>query len=325
MKKINQILVITLSNPGDVILTFPAIDILKEKFPGARLSVMVGPRAEGLFQGNPHIRKVLVFDKRQKPYEQFQWILNLRQEKFDLVVDLRHTAIPLLLRKRYCTPICHFNFFQHHMKKKHLKRLRSVLRFKGESRKRSALFISDEDERYIEEWIGNNIPREQRFFVVGPGAASHIKRWREDHFAAACQELMNSLKVQIVFVGDQNDVWVVSRIIQRMKNQQPLDLSGKTMLPQLAALLKRSSLVIVNDSAILHMASYLDRPVVAIFGPTNERKYGPWSSRGLVVRKKLFCSPCEQSACAYHHECMADLEVKEVVEAVRRVLLMNDT
>ena len=160
--------------------------------------------------------------------------------------------------------------------------------------------------------LKNHIEANKRFIVVGPGAANHIKRWHEAGFAKLCDELIDGYKLKVIFVGDESDKDVVSVIINKMQ-RHAINWVGKTTLTQLGELMTRSCGVIANDSAIMHMASYLNVPVLAVFGPTDEKKYGPWSTESRVVRiKKLFCAPCEKSGCAYKHECMQQITAEEV-------------
>ena len=182
------------------------------------------------------------------------------------------------------------------------------------------LHVTDEDRSYVQNLFKSHMPSNEKFVVVGPGAANHIKRWKEEGFAQVCDKIIEDYKMQIVFVGDGADQEVVSRMKDQMKNKG-IDFSGQTSLGQLAEVLRRSVFVIANDSAIMHMASYLDVPVVAIFGPTDSNKYGPWSSKSYVVKKTdLFCAPCEKSGCAYHHECMKYIEPQEILETVKSMI-----
>jgi heptosyltransferase-2 len=71
----------------------------------------------------------------------------------------------------------------------------------------------------------------------------------------------------------------------------------------------------------MHLGSYLDVPIVAIFGPTDEKKYGPWSAKSLAVRKKgLKCAPCEKALCRFNFECMQKLDPKEIIIAAEKIL-----
>ncbi len=314
--EIKNILVISLSNLGDVILTFPVIDVLRRDFPHTHLSVVVGPKAEALFQGNPYIDRAFIFDKHSTIREKILWVLNLRRMRFDLVIDLRNTAIPFLISAKYRTSARMSSPTKVHMKIKHLDRLKSVCDFAEEPNKRYAFHISAEDMRTVDQLVKTKIGEKRRFLIVGPGAANHIKRWTEEGFVRLCDEFMANHQVQIVLVGDKTDIPVANAIASKMR-LQPLNLCGQTTMPQLGELLRRSSLAIVNDSAIMHLASYLDVPVVAFFGPTDAGKYGPWSKKSLVIRKELFCAPCEKSGCAYHHECMEYIKPEEVFRAIR--------
>ena len=317
--EIHNILVITLSNLGDVILTFPVIDILKRDFPKARLSVVAGPKAEVLFKENPYIYHTYIFDKTKSGLQKFFWLIDLRRGKFDLIMDLRNTAIPFLIQAKYSTPPQIFRTKMMHMKIKHLHRLKTVFDFASESGIRYSLFRTEKDIRYIDDVVRNRIGLGKRIFVVAPGAANHIKRWTPQGFGRVCDQVAELPNAKVVFVGDANDKDIVDEISLSMHNDF-LNICGETTITQLAELLRRSALALTNDSAVMHLASYLDISVVAIFGPTDPRKYGPWSSRSSVVRKDIFCSPCEKSGCAFHHECMQYIQPQEVINAVKSLL-----
>ncbi len=317
--EIHNILVITLSNLGDVILTFPVIDILKRDFPEARLSVVAGPKAGVLFKENPYIYRTYIFDKAKSGLQKFFWLMELRQGRFDFVVDLRNTAIPFLIQAKHSTPLQIFRPKTMHMKIKHLNRLKSVFNFKTESKIRYAFFRNEKDIRYVDSMVRNKIGIGKKIFVVAPGAANHIKRWTKEGFGRVCDQLAELSNAKIVFVGDANDKGIVEDISLSMHSDF-LNLCGETTITQLAELLRRATLALTNDSAVMHLASYLDIPVVAIFGPTDPRKYGPWSSYSTVVRKDIFCSPCEKPGCAFHHECMRYIQPQEVFNAVQRLL-----
>jgi ADP-heptose:LPS heptosyltransferase len=94
---INKVLFITLSNIGDCILTLPVLDLLRENFPQAEITVMVGPRPKEIFAGNPYIHRLVVYDKYAGLKEKIRLFRELKQEKFDLVIDLRNSLFGALL------------------------------------------------------------------------------------------------------------------------------------------------------------------------------------------------------------------------------------
>jgi heptosyltransferase II len=310
-----KILIITLSNIGDVILTLPAMDILRRDFPAAEFMVLTGAKAAGIFKHDPKVHLV-VYDKHSSVIEQFKLTRFLRRKNYDLLVDFRHTGFPLFLRSRVKTSL--FTKIPPnilHKKAQHLFWLKTVHDFSKEAAAES-IFIRPEDREYIELVLGRSAPG-QKLVVISPGAANEWKRWTKREFAEVADQLIDEFRVKVVLVGGADDRPVVQDIAGLMRNH-PLDLSGKTSLKQLAALLQKASLVVSCDSGVMHMASYLNVPVLAIFGPTDPNKYGPWSEKSLVVRNNdVECSPCEKSGCSEKHECMELIEAEQVFKAIR--------
>ncbi len=314
--EIKKILIISLSNIGDIILTFPVMDVLKNHFPAAKVSVMVGPKGESLFVGNPHFKKVYIFQKKTSVREKLSLIFDLRREGFDLVVDLRHTAIPVLMGARYRTAIWLNIDRRRHKRFQHLDRLNSVVPFTEYPRQQFCFKGEPTDEKSVQGFLKDS---EQRLVVVSPGAAAEYKRWPEASFVEVCDRLVEQTGVKIVFVGDHNDVPVAERVSRGMKRPS-LDLSGKTTLPQLAAILRRASLVLANDSGVMHMASYLNIPTLALFGPTDPNQYGPWSDRAVVVRNNSSCPACQIPKRELKHDCMRSILPAEVLEKISPLL-----
>jgi ADP-heptose:LPS heptosyltransferase len=91
-----------------------------------------------------------------------------------------------------------------------------------------------------------------------------------------------------------------------------IDLTCKTTLKQLTALLERADLVVANDSGPMHIASALGRPLVTPFGPTNPVRTGPFRRMDSVIRLDIACSPCYSRHCS-HQSCLRGLEVEPVV------------
>jgi heptosyltransferase-2 len=317
---INKILFITLSNIGDCVLTLPVLDTLKENFSQAQFCVLVGPKARELFVDDPRIDKLLIYDK-QKPWpDKAKLTFELRKEKFDIIVDLRNTAFPIFLRGRKKTlPFLSIPKSLKHMKLRHSYRLNSVLDVAPVG-KCLSIFTSQMGKDYIEKILqGEGIIADDKIFVVSPGAANHIKQWTPEGFAGVCDKLTDEFKEKIIFVGDEKDRQIVSRIISSMRNKA-IDLSGKTTLRELAYLMERASLLVSCDSAVMHMGSYLNIPVFAIFGPTDPRKYGPWSLKSFAYKINLSCSPCEKSGCSSSLECISQIDPDDVYEKLAQFL-----
>ncbi|MCC6759233.1 MAG: glycosyltransferase family 9 protein [Candidatus Omnitrophica bacterium] len=278
-KHINKILVVSLSNIGDVILTFPVLDVLKRDFPDVRLDLFVGPKGEPLVKDNPAFGKIYVYHKNEPVLSILKGIKELADEQYDLVVDLRNSAIPFLIFAKKKTPPMLVRPQGLHMRQQHLNRLGLVHRFNTEASEKVSLRLAPvavPDGKYV---------------VIAPGSRAENKRWPEQGFAKVAEHLAQQYGLKIVLVGDDNDIAIAGKI-SKLMSVSILDLTGKLSLPQVGYLMSRSSLAVVNDSAPLHLASYLNIPVAAFFGPTDPGKYGPWSEKKIVIQNTSHCPAC---------------------------------
>jgi ADP-heptose:LPS heptosyltransferase len=309
--------VITLSNVGDIILTTPVVRALKEEFPSARIDVVVGPNGKEIFERDPAVFKLIIYDKKVSIAEKRRLQLKLKQLKYDLIADLRNTVFGLLAGPKFRTAtIQRFPVSVVHASDRHLHRLRSV----GiePSGRRGYMHIPEDDDASAAAML-KGLGVSDPVVCVNPGAKSHLKRWTAEGFAAACDRLIEDCGASVVFIGLGHDTDSVAAVTKLMRNKAHT-LVGRTNIRQLAAVLKRSRLLITNDSAPLHLACAVGTRVLAIFGPTDPRKYGPTGEFDIVVSKKLSCSPCEKAECAQNYECMKLITPDDVFEAARMMV-----
>jgi len=321
-----KILFITLSNIGDVILTLPVLDALRQKFPAAAITVIAGSRAKEIFAANPNIHRLIVFDKRAKLQDKIKLFFSLGKEKFDVVVDLRNSFLGALLPAKYKTSL----FLRipkriRHMQERHLYKIKKILKINFQLSVPGSLYPSCEDEKKVNKLLqDNNIHDGDKFIVISAGSRSSTKRWPKERFVELIAKLSKEFPLKIILVGDQLDAEVNQYIIQQA--QAPLlDLGAKTSLNELSYLLKKASLLITNDSAALHIAGYLHIPVAAVFGISDDAKYGPWSEDSCVAKKEIFCRPCSKAQCRFGTlECISLVKVEDVFRLARDILLQED-
>ena len=316
MKDATNIFVISLSNIGDVILTLPVVGVLREKFPEAKVSILVGVRGYEAIKDNPEFSEIIIYDKHKGLREKISLIKQLRSKHYDLVIDLRHSLFPLFLGVRYHNPIFlkEINSREHQVKK-HLRGLKK-LGIKVD-KIRFPFYISKVAKENIEKKLGRYVNRE--LIVINPTAASHLKCWEDGRFVLLAQKIKHLSDYSIVVVGGKEDKEKCARISEAIEGC--INLSGELNIQELAALLKRTKIFITNDSGPLHLASALDVPTLAIFGPTDPLKYGPLGKPNRVVRKDLPCSPCELAQCpGGEHQCMNLVSVDNVFLAFKEIL-----
>lgn len=316
-KDVKRILLITLTNIGDIILTTPLISALDREFPKARLDIMVGPSGRDIFIHHPRIFKVIIYNKHLPLQEKQRLIRKLKNIRYDLVVDLKNSLFPILIGSRYRTsPIQTAPKKVVHKKEFHLWKLRSLGIEAGDEP--FSIHITKKDRDYIDALL-RDVPNKERLVAISPTARSLIKRWKTSGFAQVGDRLKEELDISIVMIGDQADRDVIDEIIEEMRSK-PFNFAGLTTIPQLACLLEKSHLLITNDSAPMHVGYAVGVNVLAIFGPTDPQKYGPRGKSDKVIRKELHCSPCEKAQCRFKHECMRLISVDEVYQAARDML-----
>ena len=315
--EVKRILLITLSNVGDIILTTPVITALSKEFPISRIDVMVGPQGREIFEKDPRIFKVIIYDKHMPMLQKRRLQLKLKKLRYDLVADIRNTVFPLLIGPKYRTAtIQRFPHSVMHSRMRHLYRLRSLgIDNLGEF---PYIHITKEDEAYVEGLLKDNNIRDP-IVVINAGAKSHLKRWTTEGFAQVSDSLIAECKASVVFVGLKEDEAVVKDIIAKMK-QKPHNLVDKTNVRQLACILKRSKLLITNDSAPLHLGCAVGVKVVALFGPTDPGKYGPTGEFDVVIKEDLSCAPCEEAKCIRNYECMRLITPDSVFDAAKMIM-----
>ncbi|MCX7661641.1 MAG: glycosyltransferase family 9 protein, partial [Candidatus Omnitrophica bacterium] len=236
---IKRILFITLSNIGDVILTFPTLDYLRQNYPSARFTVLVGPKAKDLFLDNPYVEDLIVYNKKAPLREKIKLFSVLKKENFDIVVDLRNSLFGILLPSKVKTSL----FVPKQIKHSRFQHLYRVTRKKiVPEPKRGFLFISQEDKAYISELFrGINLKEDEEFIVFACGARSSLKRWWPDKFVELIKQVVREFKIKIILVGDEKDSLISSYIKEKVP--EVIDWAGKTKILQLAELLKISMLV----------------------------------------------------------------------------------
>ena len=302
---VKDILVISLSNIGDVVLICPVIDVLLRDFTSASVHVIVGPKASSLLEGHPRLH-VIVYDKHMPWPDQCRWFLGLRRERFDLIVDLRNTVLPFLLNARARTwpqimPI------QGHLRQKHLDRLRSVHPFSDENAPPKAI---------VPQPVSDGVTPAGQFAVIASSAADSAKRWTVEGFAQAA-DFIAGKGMAVVFTGGDGDRQRIDDIRRRMKNPS-LSLAGQLNLRELAFVLGKARFAVVHDSGAMHIAGYVHTPVIALFGPTDEKESGPQDPRSAVVRRNAHCPRClDPGARRVAHQCMAAIQAQDVIDAIQ--------
>ena len=306
-----HILVITLSNLGDVIMTTPVIMALATRFPSAKLTVLVGPKARALFDKSPHLHQVVVYDKNADWRGKWRLLRALRRVRYDCVVDLRHTPIPWLLRCQQRSPL-----FRRFRKTNQRDRHWEILEMMGFALPRPPVlsFFDQADVRVsLEKLRTQGLLNAGGWIIAAPGAASEKKRWPVESFQAVLDELTKRTGCSIVLVGAPNERPIADAVARGLAGSVVV-LCGETTINETAALLSRAALILANDSAIMHLGFELDVPTVGIFGPTRHEQYGHTGQRFRIAHADATGCSCNAPLLPEHERsCFHGLQAEQVL------------
>ncbi len=327
---INKILYITMSNLGDAVMALPAFDFLRRECPSARITVVAAPRTRCLFEHHPDVAELVVFDKHAPLKDKIALYRKLKRAQFDVIVDLKNTFYRWALRARRKNPLRNrYPSWVVHFYQKHLFKAVSALResavtadeFRELDGPRNPSFISPKDSDALLELLrrhGMGVGEE--FVLIVPGSRSRLKQWPAAGYVQVIEEFQKKYGKKVVVAGDRDDEVFAGQICAQTAIPV-VNLCGQTTLGMLCALIMRAHIVVGSDSGALQIASYLDRPVIGIYGPTDWRYYGPWSSRSIAVRKNVLCGPCSRALCATgDHACIQTITPFDVLLAVRLMM-----
>ena len=156
--------------------------------------------------------------------------------------------------------------------------------------------------------------------TMAPGTIWETKHWGSEKFAEVARHFLRH-GFAVMLIGSRRERDVCEEVARLAPGA--VDIAGETTLTELAALIRRSTISVTNNSGPMHMAVALDRPVVSIFGPTDPVWIGPYGRPGAALQAGVPCSPCllrQLSRCRYGHVCMENVTARAVIERMEHVL-----
>jgi ADP-heptose:LPS heptosyltransferase len=274
----DNILLITLSNIGDAIMTTPVMAALHKKYPRAVMDIVTDARASEIFSHCPYRGKVFLKDKQAGWRGLLTLVRQLRATRYDLVVDLRTDGLTQLLRARRSLTRRGSQAAGVHAVQRHF----GVIRTREEitDLPSTCLWLSQEERAFAHQQLAA-LPG-KRFLALGPGARWAPKRWPARAFRALVEQLQSQFDA-VVLLGDIADVDSCQQIAAQTV-LPCISLAGNTSLLQAAALLQQATLYVGNDSGLGHLAAACNTPTFTIFGPGDPVRYHPWHTQAHWVQ-----------------------------------------
>jgi heptosyltransferase-2 len=325
---------------GDAVMAQPLLQLLKQRHPERPIDVLAPPSVAPVWRAMREVDSVLETPFRHGPLqlrERWRYARVLRQrgyaDAYVLPNTLKYALIPFLagipVRVGYKGEMRHglINRMHHDDTPK-----RAMVPFyaalAGEPRApllatvpRPAMQVDATNIEQVCARVG--IDPARPLVVFAPGAEfGAAKRWPARHFAGLAQAIQAQYPdAQIGLLGSPKDKAACDDIIAITGASGMFNLAGVTRLDEAIALIAGAAAVVANDSGLLHIASALNQPVIALYGPTDPDHAPPFSDMAKSMSLRLACAPCRQRECPLgHHDCMEKMESTMVWHELRPML-----
>ncbi len=324
MTEKKSFLIIRYSSLGDVVLSTVAVENIASQIPGAQISFLTKSIYSDVFKNNPHIQEILF---RPPFFQRFNYILDLDSS---LRSFLHKIPVYADNRLRYNKAACARRaflvkrIFSPSLKKDVVCRYLEPLEKAGIKTPISSpkIYLTDSELKK-----SSGMVKRDSFIAMAPGARWKTKEWPVENYVSLSLRIIRELGKDIVLLGDANDKEVCGEIRKGTGTLKKhlVDLSGKTSIRSLAAIIKKASLLLTVDSAPLHIARAVGTSAAAIFGPTVEEfGFMPRENNIAVLEKKLQCRPCSlhgSGSCRFKDRaCMVRVEPYEVFDKIKELL-----
>ncbi|MBW4054806.1 MAG: glycosyltransferase family 9 protein [Proteobacteria bacterium] len=325
---VTSILLIRPGGIGDAVLLAPVIRSLKKIYPAIHITVLAEQRNAGVFSLISCVDGLLCYDRPRE-------LLQALRCSYDVVIDTeqwhrlsavvaRIAAAPVKIgfdtnerRRMFTHPISYSHNDYEAVSFTHLL---NPLGIEAGGVDMEAPFLSVPDAASAKIAGLLESLNDEPFVALFPGASIAERRWGADRFRRVA-EMLSIFGIPVVVVGGKEDRQQGEVITS---GGLGLNCAGMTSLSETAAVIQKSSLLLSGDSGVLHIAVGLGKPTVSLFGPGRAKKWAPQGDQHIVINKGLPCSPCTifgtTPPCKINAQCMRDISVDEVVNAVTMLL-----
>jgi 3-deoxy-D-manno-octulosonic-acid transferase/heptosyltransferase-1 len=338
-----NILIVKLSAIGDVIHTLPSLAALRRLYPDAHITWVVEEAVADLVKNHPYLDTVLI-SRRKSWFKDIQkgkilkplfnlssLIKELRRRRYDLVIDfhgLFKSSIIVFLSKskrklgydslQELSGLFLNEKIPEDMNIHAVDRYLDFPRYLGAKTDNIEFILppNDDAEVKVRLLMSKYKLNDKKFIAINPVAYWKTKLWDNEKFAHLADLVNNKLKIKVVFTGSKKES--IEGITSRMTTEG-INLGGQTSLLDLAYFYKKAQMVITTDSGPMHLAAAVGTPVIALFGPTDPARTGPYGKEHAIITAQLSCSPCFLKKCSTR-KCMEDILPEQVFAAIEEKL-----
>jgi heptosyltransferase-2 len=329
-----NILAVRFSSIGDVLLTTPLLRALRRRHPQARITVLTKKASAPLLEDSPHLNEVIAL----APDDSLAALASrLRAEGYTHLLDLHDNLRSRILRALVPGPWRGYPKYRaaralliHAKRDRYPVHQPVAERYFAAARGLDVVADGDPPELFLspraaaeaDAWLAETgLGRSRPLVAVAPGAAHATKRWPPEHWRDLVDRIL-AANLDVAAVGGTADV-AIAEAVTAGGGDRSRSAAGRFGLQATGALLRRARAVVSGDTGVMHMATAVGTPVVALFGPTVEAfGFFPYTRRAEVIQLDLACRPCSSQGgprCPLgHHQCLDLIGADAVFAAVQR-------
>jgi len=343
-----RILLLRLERIGDLLMALPALGDLRAHVPGAELDLVVGSWNAEVARNIPGISQVHVVDapwlaregSAVRTTSMLKAAIGWRRLHYDVAVnlepDVRSNLLLALSGARWTAgyrsagggPLLDQAIEYHPAEHTvdNARRLVSEVFGATPAQATRLLAVPDASRREADALLAG---RARPLVAVHASGGRPVKQWPTERFAAVARRLVDSHAATIVLTGGPGDSALVGVMKGALPPDRVVDASGAASLLTVAAILERCELMITGDTGPMHLAAAVGTPIVAVFGPSDPRRYAPRGPLDRVIRVDLACAPCNRirlppERCTGHApDCLAFIPPDRVFEAAASILAVR--
>jgi heptosyltransferase-1 len=314
-------------------MTTPALTILREHCPEAKITYVVDEPYRKLVEGHPALDKIIVLPKKLKARDFHRHIRKIRKSRYDVLIDFHGGPRASLfaffskakLKIGYKIKYKHFIYdipiprepeegFIHSVES-HVN-LVMALGLSPSSIPRPSLPARKELEtERVQRILRRNHCQGYKLITLHISAGNEFRDWGAEKISTLTDLFAGIHNIKVILIGGEEDRPSEAEILQ--KSSVPLiSLVSQLNLMELRELISISSLFVGPDSGPMHIAASTDTPIIAIFGPTLPAHFSPWMAKATLLEKDFDCRPCRQHKCMHEDfRCLRNISPEEVYQA----------
>ena len=267
-----KILIICSNLIGDTILSTGVFNNLANKYQNAKFTFVIGPTAKPILKNYNNIEKIITINKQKYNFHWLEVLRKTSNSKWDIVIDLRSSLLSFFLQK---------NKKYVFSKTKNIHHVDQLSKSFGFDCSSLNIKTSEQEDHEVKKVLSKN----NKYIVIFPGGNWKPKLWSIENYNKLMKLIhSNNQNIKFIIVGSEFEKkHCFNKLTSGINKEYIIDLFGFN-LTLTSAYMKKCNLFIGNDSGLMHLSVASNLQTIALFGPTNDKVYGPYGNNNIVLR-----------------------------------------